>query len=240
MNDVVLWRRFNDVTVHNNTDVLLHDFNQKPPSTIVHTSTTKKKKQESSSSRQLTIRSPLRTVRACGERHRCVPFAHVLVVVVVVVAAAVAASEHFYTRVCFLCRPHWSCHCWHILFSTFLSRYFIRLNWCISFCFLFSFFSFYFIHSRLSRLLFSLPLSCSVPLSVSTHLRADYIKYTYDRQLHYTYEHQHSCLMYGSGLLLYLVQFSSVLLLVRRVFVGICASCLLYHHVCVCVHVLLV
>lgn len=88
----------------------------------------------SSSSRQ-TIRSSLCTVRVRGERNRCVSFVRIAATTAATVAAAAAAAaEHFYTRICFLCRPHWSCHCWHIYFSTFLSRYFVFFNWCVSFC----------------------------------------------------------------------------------------------------------
>lgn len=119
------------------------------------------------------------------------------------------------------------------LFSTFLSRYFILLRLVCKF-FLYFLFSF-------SIYLSSFSLSRSISLSFSIHLRADYIKYTYDRQLYNTYKRQHSCLMYGSGLLLYLVQFGSAYSCWY-----LCASCLLYRCVYayvysfVCMYVLLV
>lgn len=155
-----------------------------------------------------TIRSSLCTVRARGARHRRVSFAHVLVVLA---AAAVAASEHFYTRVCFLCRPHGSCHCWHILFSTFLSRYFIRLNWCVSFCFLFSFFSFSFIHCRrscsllcrfLALSLYLFPHIC-VPITLNIHTIGSYTQHIRASTFLLNVR-QRSIALFGS------VQFSSV------------------------------
>lgn len=211
--NVVLWRRFNDVTVHNNTDVLLHDSNQKPPSTIVHTST---KKQESNSSSRRTNYPKLIVHRSHMWRTQSLRL----------IRTCVGYYRH--RRCCCCCR----CRFWTFLHTRLLSlsvtlvmpllahfvfhfsvSLFHLLELMCKFLFPFLVVFFFFFHFCLSLchpLIISLLLACSFSLSFSTQLCTDYIKYTYDRQLYNTYKHQHSCLMYGSGLLLYLVQFSSI------------------------------
>lgn len=101
-------RRFNDVTVHNNTDVLLHDSDQKPPSTIgAHQH---KKRKAAAAGNYFAL-------------HRsCVQCALSL-------RLCCGAVWNVYTHFTLFVWPPLHAIDGTFLFHIFVSRYFIHINW---------------------------------------------------------------------------------------------------------------